>query len=380
MSPSTTNQAGIRIAIAGLGNCASSLIQGIHYYTAERCRQGVTGLMHPQIGEYLPCDIHVVAAFDVDARKVGLDVNRAIFAKPNCTKVFHPDIPDSGVTVRMGQVLDGISEHMGAYAEERTFVRSEAREATREELVRELKRSGAEILVNYMPVGSEQAARFYAECALESGIAFINNMPVFIASDREFAERFKARNLPVIGDDIKSQLGATITHRVLTDLFVKRGVKLLRTYQLNTGGNTDFLNMKNQERLISKKTSKTEAVQSVTGKRLEDENIHVGPSDYVPWQNDNKICFIRMEGQLFGDVPMDLELRLSVEDSPNSAGVAIDMIRCCKLALLNGVGGALEAPSAYFCKHPPRQYTDDEAYELVEAFIRTHTAKLRAVL
>ena len=380
MSPSTTNQAGIRIAIAGLGNCASSLIQGIHYYTAERCRQGVTGLMHPQIGEYLPCDIQVVAAFDVDARKVGLDVNRAIFSKPNCTKIFHRDIPDSGVTVRMGQVLDGISEHMGAYADERTFVRSEAREATREELVRELKRSGAEILVNYMPVGSEQAARFYAECALESGIAFINNMPVFIASDREFAERFRARNLPVIGDDIKSQLGATITHRVLTDLFVKRGVKLLRTYQLNTGGNTDFLNMKNQERLISKKTSKTEAVQSVTGKRLEDENIHVGPSDYVPWQNDNKICFIRMEGQLFGDVPMDLELRLSVEDSPNSAGVAIDMIRCCKLALLNGVGGALEAPSAYFCKHPPRQYTDDEAYELVEAFIRTHTAKLRAVL
>ena len=380
MSPSMTNQAGIRIAIAGLGNCASSLIQGIHYYTAERCRQGVTGLMHPQIGEYLPCDIHVVAAFDVDARKVGLDVNRAIFAKPNCTKVFHPDIPDSGVTVRMGQVLDGISGHMSAYADERTFVRSDAREATREEIVRELKRSGAEILVNYMPVGSEQAARFYAECALESGIAFINNMPVFIASDREFAERFKARNLPVIGDDIKSQLGATITHRVLTDLFVKRGVKLLRTYQLNTGGNTDFLNMKNQDRLISKKTSKTEAVQSVTGKRLEDENIHVGPSDYVPWQNDNKICFIRMEGQLFGDVPMDLELRLSVEDSPNSAGVAIDMIRCCKLALLNGVGGALEAPSAYFCKHPPRQYTDDEAYELVEAFIRTHTAKLRAVL
>ena len=380
MSPSMTNQAGIRIAIAGLGNCASSLIQGIHYYTAERCRQGVTGLMHPQIGEYLPCDIHVVAAFDVDARKVGLDVNRAIFAKPNCTKVFHPDIPDSGVTVRMGQVLDGISGHMSAYADERTFVRSDAREATREEIVRELKRSGAEILVNYMPVGSEQAARFYAECALESGIAFINNMPVFIASDREFAERFKARNLPVIGDDIKSQLGATITHRVLTDLFVKRGVKLLRTYQLNTGGNTDFLNMKNQDRLISKKTSKTEAVQSVTGKRLEDENIHVGPSDYVPWQNDNKICFIRMEGQLFGDVPMDLELRLSVEDSPNSAGVAIDMIRCCKLALLNGVGGALEAPSAYFCKHPPRQYTDDEAYELLEAFIRTHTAKLRAVL
>ncbi len=374
------NRPGIRIAIAGIGNCASSLIQGIHYYTPERCRQGVAGLMHPQIGDYLPSDIHVVAAFDVDARKVGMDVNQAIFAKPNCTKVFHKDIPDSAVAVRMGQVLDGISEHMSDYAPERTFVRSAAREPSKEEIVRELKRSGAEILLNYMPVGSERAARFYAECALESGMAFINNMPVFIASDREFAERFKARNLPIIGDDIKSQLGATITHRVLADLFAKRGVKLLRTYQLNTGGNTDFLNMKNPSRLASKKTSKTEAVQSAVGKRLEDDNIHVGPSDYVPWQNDNKICFVRMEGHLFGDVPMELELRLSVEDSPNSAGVAIDMIRCCKLALLNGVGGPLEAPSAYFCKHPPRQHTDDEAYEMVEAFIRSHSAKLRAVL
>ncbi len=370
----------IRIAIAGVGNCASSLIQGIHYYTAERCRQAVAGLMHTKIGDYLPCDIDVVAAFDVDARKVGLDVNRAIFAKPNCTKIFQKDIPDSGVIVRMGQVLDGISEHMSNYAEERTFVRAAERECTKEEVVRELKRSGAEILVNYMPVGSERAARFYAECALESGVAFINNMPVFIASDKEFAARFKARNLPIIGDDIKSQLGATITHRVLTDLFVKRGVKLLRTYQLNTGGNTDFLNMKNPSRLVSKKTSKTEAVQSVTAKRLEDDNIHVGPSDYVPWQNDNKICFLRMEGHLFGDVPMDLELRLSVEDSPNSAGVAIDMIRCCKLALLDGIGGVLEAPSAYFCKHPPRQYTDDEAYDMVEAFIRTRGGKVRAIV
>jgi myo-inositol-1-phosphate synthase len=375
-----TNRSCIRVAIAGIGNCASALIQGIHYYTPERCRQGVAGLMHSQIGDYLPCDIKVVAAFDIDARKVGADVNQAIFAKPNCTKVFHRDIPDGGVIVRMGQVLDGISEHMSAYAEDRTFVRSSARELTKEEIVRELKRSGAEILLNYMPVGSEQAARFYAECALESGVAFINNMPVFIASDREFAERFRARKLPIIGDDIKSQLGATITHRVLTDLFAKRGVKLLRTYQLNTGGNTDFLNMKNPSRLVSKKTSKTEAVQAVAAKRLENDNIHVGPSDYVPWQNDNKVCFVRMEGHLFGDVPMDLELRLSVEDSPNSAGVAIDMIRCCKLALLNGVGGVLEAPSAYFCKHPPKQYTDDEAYAMVEAFIRSHTAGLRAVL
>lgn len=375
-----SNKSSIRIAIAGLGNCASSLIQGIHYYSPERCKEGVVGLMHPEIGGYLPCDIDVVAAFDIDARKVGLDVSDAIFAKPNCTKIFHRDIPPSGVIVRMAPVLDGLSEHMSAYAEDRTFVRSEAKELTRDEVVRELRQSGAEILLNYVPVGSEEAARFYAECALEAGVGFINNMPVFIASNKTYADRFKARNLPIIGDDIKSQLGATITHRMLTDLFAKRGVKLMRTYQLNTGGNTDFLNMKNQSRLISKKTSKTEAVQSVAKKRIEDENIHVGPSDYVPWQNDNKLCFLRMEGQLFGNVPMDLELRLSVEDSPNSAGVVIDMIRCCKLALLHGEGGVLEGPSAYFCKHPLQQYTDDEAYELTEAFIRTHSRPLRAVV
>jgi myo-inositol-1-phosphate synthase len=228
------------------------------------------------------------------------------------------------------------------------------------------------MLLNYMPVGSEQAARFYAECALEAGCGFINNMPVFIASDRDFAARFAAAKLPIIGDDIKSQVGATITHRVLTDLFAKRGVKLLRTYQLNTGGNTDFLNMKNQERLVSKKVSKTEAVQAVAKKRMASDDIHVGPSDYVPWQNDNKICFIRMEGLQFGDVPMDLELRLSVQDSPNSAGVVIDMIRCCKLALESGIGGVLEGPSAYFCKHPPVQYTDDIGYEMTEDFIRLH--------
>jgi len=374
------NRRSIRIAIAGIGNCASALIQGIHYYTPERCRDGVVGLMHAEIGGYLPCDIQVAAAFDVDARKVGQDVAKAIFARPNCTKVFQRDIPDTGVTVKMGQVLDGISEHMADYADDRTFVRADAREMTKAEIVAELKRSGAEILLNYMPVGSEQAARFYAECALEAGIGFINNMPVFIASDKAFADRFKAKGLPIIGDDIKSQLGATITHRVLTDLFAKRGVKVLRTYQLNTGGNTDFLNMKNQERLASKKTSKTEAVQAVAKKRMADETIHVGPSDYVPWQNDNKIAFIRMEGHLFGDVPMDLELRLSVEDSPNSAGVVIDMIRCCKLALERGVGGVLEGPSAYFCKHPAKQYTDDEAYAMIEEFIRVHTAKISAVV
>jgi myo-inositol-1-phosphate synthase len=363
----------IRIAIVGVGNCASALIQGIYYYTPERCAEGVTGLMHTEIGSYLPSDIEVVAAFDVDARKVGTDVHRAIFAPPNCTKIFQRDIPDSGVIVRMGQVLDGISEHMVDYADERTFVRSDAPEPTKQEIIRELRRSGAEMLLNYLPVGSEQAARFYAECAIEAGLGFINSMPVFIASNPAFAARFKEHNLPIIGDDIKSQLGATITHRVLTDLCAKRGVKVLRTYQLNTGGNTDFLNMKNQERLVSKKKSKTEAVQSVAKKRLADDNIHIGPSDYVPWQNDNKVCFLRIEGQVFGDVPMELELRLSVEDSPNSAGVVIDMIRCCKLALLNGIGGALEAPSSYFCKHPPKQYRDDEAYEMTEAFVRQYT-------
>ena len=369
---------GIRIAIAGIGNCASSLLQGLYYYSPERCREGVVGLMHTEIGGYLPCDIEVVAAFDVDARKVGQDVNRAIFAKPNCTKVFQADIPDCGVTVQMGQVLDGISEHMADYEEDRSYVLADVPELSKAEIVALLKASGADMLLNYMPVGSEQAARFYAECALEAGCGFINNMPVFIASNKEFADRFAAANLPIIGDDIKSQVGATITHRVLTDLFAKRGVKLLRTYQLNTGGNTDFLNMKNQERLVSKKVSKTEAVQAVAKKRMANNDIHVGPSDYVPWQNDNKICFIRMEGLQFGDVPMELELRLSVEDSPNSAGVVIDMIRCCKLALQSGIGGVLEGPSAYFCKHPPVQYTDDIAYEMTEDFIRLHRLPLVA--
>ena len=229
-----------------------------------------------------------------------------------------------------------------------------------------------------MPVGSEEAAKFYAECALEAGVAFINNMPVFIASNPEWAEKFEAANIPIVGDDIKAQLGATITHRTLTDLFAKRGVVLDRTYQLNTGGNTDFLNMKNQDRLASKKESKTEAVQAVAGTRLDDENIHVGPSDYIPWQNDNKVCFLRMEGDLFGGVPMNLEMRLSVEDSPNSAGVAIDMIRCCKLALMNSEGGILTAASAYFCKHPPVQYTDDQAYEMTEQFIDSRVKSLGA--
>ena len=358
----------IKIGIVGVGNCASSLIQGISYYR-DKDQNDAIGLMHWEINGYKPSDIEVVLAFDIDKRKVGKDVAEAIFAEPNCTKVFCKDIPLTGTTVRMGQILDGCSDHMRGYSDKSTFVLSDEPEASREEIIEALKESGTEVLLNYLPVGSEEAVRFYAGCALEAGVALVNCMPVFIASNPEWSKRFKEKNIPIIGDDIKSQIGATITHRMLTDLFRKRGVKLERTYQLNTGGNTDFLNMLNRSRLLSKKESKTEAVQSVTAERLDDENIHVGPSDYVPWQKDNKVCFIRMEGKMFGDVPMNLELRLSVEDSPNSAGVAIDAIRCCKLALDRGEGGVLYPPAAYFMKHPPRQYTDDEAFRMTEAFI-----------
>ena len=363
----------IKIAIVGIGNCASSLIQGIEYYK-NRDNKDVIGLMHRNIGGYKPSDIEIVAAFDIDKRKVGKDVSEAIFALPNCTTVFCKDIPKTNINVRMGLVLDGFSDLMKNYDEKRTFVLSNEKEATKEGVIKLLRESGAEILLNYLPVGSEKAAKFYAECALDAGIAFINNIPVFIASDPEWASKFKEKNIPIIGDDIKSQLGATITHRVLTDLFKKRGVNMERTYQLNTGGNTDFLNMLDINRLAFKKKSKTEAVQSVAAERIDDENIHVGPSDYVPWQKDNKICFIRMEGKLFGDVPMNLELRLSVEDSPNSAGVVIDAIRCCKLALDRGTGGILYSPSAYFMKHPPKQFTDDEAFKMVEEFIAENRA------
>lgn len=359
----------IRIGIIGVGNCASSLIQGIHYYKGKSEKDAI-GLMHWEIGGYRPGDIEVSAAFDIDKRKVGKDVSEAIFAEPNCTIVFCKDVPASGVKVSMGQILDGVAGHMKDYVSKNTFVLAEDAEATKADIVKKLKDSHTEVLLNYLPVGSEQAVRFYAECALDAGVGFINCMPVFIASDPAWASRFKEKKLPIIGDDIKAQLGATITHRILTDLFKKRGVKLDRTYQINTGGNTDFLNMLDRGRLKSKKISKTEAVQSVAAEPLDSENIHIGPSDYVPWQKDNKVCFLRMEGRLFGDVPMNLELRLSVEDSPNSAGVAIDAIRCCKLALDRGEGGILYGPSAYFKKHPPVQYTDEEAYQMTEDFIR----------
>jgi len=359
----------IKIAIVGVGNCASALVQGIEYYKHKR-KDDAIGFMHWDLGGYKPGDIDVVAAFDIDKRKVKKDISQAIFAPPNCTKTIYPDIPQKGVTVRMGRVLDGVASHMKDYDETRTFLVSDEEEPDEEVVVATIQESGAHMLLNYLPVGSEKAAGFYAECALKAGVGFINNMPVFIASNGDWGKRFEEKNLPIIGDDIKSQLGATIVHRVLTNLFMNRGVKLERTYQLNTGGNTDFLNMLDRNRLVSKRESKTESVQSQLGDhRLGDADIHIGPSDWVAWQKDNKVCFIRMEGKLFGDISMDLELRLSVEDSPNSGGVVIDAIRCCKLALDRGKSGILYSPSAYFMKHPPKQFTDAEAYRMTEEFI-----------
>jgi myo-inositol-1-phosphate synthase len=358
----------IRIAIVGVGNCASSLVQGIGFYQGKNLQEAI-GLMHWDIGGYKPDDVEVVAAFDIDRRKVGKDIVEAIFAPPNCTAIFCNNLPRNGAKVSMGRVLDGFSEHMRNYDDQYTFVLSDRPEPTKEEVVKILKESRTEILINYLPVGSEEATGFYAECAIDAGVAFINCIPVFIASNPLWAEKFKQKNIPIIGDDIKAQLGATITHRMLADLFKKRGLKIERTYQINTGGNTDFLNMLNRSRLSSKKESKTEAVQSILPERMDSENIHIGPSDYVPWQKDNKVAFIRMEGKLFGDVPMNVELRLSVEDSPNSAGVSIDAIRCCKLALNEKRGGVLYSPSAYFMKHPPQQFSDDEAYRMTEDFI-----------
>jgi len=356
----------IKLAIAGLGNCASSLIQGIEYYKTsddENC----IGLMHRSIGGYSPGDIDVVAAFDIDERKVGKDVSDAIFAPPNCTKSFYPDVPFMGVVVKKGPVLDGVAPHMSSYDENKTFVVSDLEPC---DVVGELEDSGAEVLINYMPVGSEEASRFYAQAALDAGLGYVNCMPVFIASDPVWAKKFKDAGVPIVGDDVKSQIGATIVHRTLAKLFTDRGCKLDRTYQLNTGGNTDFLNMLNQERLKSKRISKTEAVQSVLDVPLMADDIHIGPSDYVPWQKDNKICFLRMEGRIFGDVPIDLELRLSVEDSPNSGGSTIDAIRVCKMAIDRKVGGPLIEISAYTMKHPPIQYPDHVAREMVESFIK----------
>lgn len=362
----------IKVAIAGVGNCASSLVQGVEYY---RARQGapLEGIMRHSIGGYQCGDIEFVAAFDVDRRKVGRPLEEAIFAKPNCTRIFQSALPVSNVIVQAGPLLDGVAAHMADYPDDAAF-RAVDLEPT--DIAAALRASGAEVLLCYLPVGSEQAVRHYARACLDARVAMINCVPVFLASDPAWAGQFRDAGLPIIGDDIKSQVGATIVHRALARLFSDRGVSIDRTYQLNTGGNTDFLNMLERDRLKSKKISKTESVQSQLDERLEARDIHVGPSDYVPWQGDNKVCFIRLEGRGFGDAPVELELRLSVQDSPNSAGVVIDAIRCVKLALERGEAGALVAPSAYYMKSPPRQLRDSVALDACNAFIDGRTFPL----
>ena len=359
----------IKIAIIGVGNCASSLVQGIEFYRKNnpaKAKIDALGLMNYEIGGYRPQDIEIVCAFDIDKRKVGLPVKKAIFQEPNCTKLITNHLSSSNALVQMGNPLDGIADHMKEHPDNRTFLLSDKKPV---DVVRVLKSSGAEIALNYLPVGAAKATEFYAECCLEAGVSLINCIPVFIASNPVWAKRFADRGIPLVGDDVKSQVGATIVHRTLAKLFEDRGAKIDRTYQLNTGGNTDFLNMLNRSRLKYKKISKTESVQSQLAERLESENIHIGPSDYVPWQNDNKVAFIRIEGRGFANVPLHLEVRLSVEDSPNSAGVAVDAIRCLKLARERKIKGPLFSVSAYLMKHPPKQYSDSTAKKMVQEFI-----------
>jgi myo-inositol-1-phosphate synthase len=365
----------IKIAIAGLGNCASSLLQGIEYYRQipeDGADSG--GLMHYSIGPYRPFDIELVAAFDIDRRKVGKAAAEAIFAPPNNTKCICSQLHEAGPIVQMGPILDGFPPHMLDYPEHRRFVPAERDPV---DVAAVLRESGAQLLVNYLPIGSQKATEFYAQAALDAGVALVNCIPVFIVSHPVWAQKFRQKGLPCVGDDIKAQIGATIIHRTLARLFEDRGVKLEATYQLNTGGNTDFLNMLDRSRLSSEKTSKTEAVQSQLAERLDDDHIHIGPSDYVAWQNDNKVCFLRMEGRGFASVPLEIELRLSVEDSPNSAGVAIDAIRLCKVALDQGLSGPLLPASAYYMKHPPVQMRDVDAMEEIERFLSEAVGQYR---
>jgi myo-inositol-1-phosphate synthase len=350
----------IKVAIIGVGNCASSLVQGVHYYRNVKEDESIPGLMHVNLGGYHINDIEFSAAIDIDANKVGKDLAEAIFTSPNNTYRF-TDVPSLGVRVHRGMTHDGLGKYLSQ------IIRKAP--GPTDDIVGILKETKTDVVVNYLPVGSEEATKWYVEQVLDAGCAFINCIPVFIAREKYWQRRFEERGLPIIGDDIKSQVGATITHRVLTRLFCDRGVKLERTYQLNFGGNTDFLNMLERERLESKKISKTNAVTSQLDYELNPGDVHVGPSDYVPWLTDRKFCYIRMEGRTFGDVPLNLELKLEVWDSPNSAGVVIDAIRCAKLARDRGIQGTLVGPSAYFMKSPPIQYTDAEARDLVEKFI-----------
>ncbi|NCD17050.1 MAG: inositol-3-phosphate synthase [Actinobacteria bacterium] len=351
----------IRVALVGVGNCASSLVQGIHYYKDADPTTSVPGLMHVVFGDYHVRDVDVVAAFDVDAAKVGLDLADAIKASQNCTITFC-EVPPTGVVVQRGVTLDGLGKYYRESIEESS--------AEPVDIVQTLKDNKVEVVVSYLPVGSEQAARFYAQAAIDAGCAFVNALPVFLASTEEWAQKFEDAGLPIVGDDIKSQVGATITHRVLAHLFEQRGVELQRTYQLNVGGNMDFKNMLERDRLKSKKVSKTQAVTSNIDVKLEDRNVHVGPSDYVEWLDDRKWAFVRLEGKTFGDVPLNLEYKLEVWDSPNSAGITIDAVRAARIALDRGIGGPLLSASAYFMKSPPEQREDTYAREQVEAFIR----------
>jgi len=351
----------INVAIIGVGNCASSLIQGVHYYKNAREDEFVPGLMHVNLGGYHISDINFVAAFDIDKNKVGKDLAKAIYTIPNNTMKFC-DVPKTGITVNRGMTHDGLGKYLS-----KIITKAPGPTA---DITGILKETKTDVVLNYLPVGSEMAAKWYAEHVLEAGCGLINCMPVFIAREPYWQERFAEKCLPVIGDDIKSQVGATIVHRVLTRLFRDRGVKLERTYQLNFGGNTDFYNMLEEERLESKRISKTNSVISQLDYAIGADNIHVGPSDYVPWLLDRKFCHIRMEGRTFGDVPLNLELKLEVWDSPNSAGVVIDAIRCCKLALDRGLSGTIVAPASYFMKSPPLQFSDDEARMRTEAFIK----------
>jgi len=353
----------INVAIVGVGNCASALVQGVHYYKKAKETEFVPGLMHVNLGGYHISDINFVAAFDVDKNKVGKDLSQAIFTSPNNTHKFC-EVPNLGVKVERGMTHDGLGKYLSQIIQKAP--------GSTADIVKILKDTKAHVVLNYLPVGSEEATKWYIEQVLTAGCGLINCIPVFIAREKYWQERFAQRGLPVIGDDVKSQVGATIIHRVLTRLFRDRGVRLERTYQLNFGGDTDFLNMLERERLESKKISKTNAVTSQLDYEMDPRNIHVGPSDYVPWLDNRKFCHIRMEGRTFGDVPLNLELKLEVWDSPNSAGVVIDAIRCCKLALDRGLKGSLIAPSAYFMKSPPVQYTDDEARRMVEEFIKTN--------
>jgi myo-inositol-1-phosphate synthase len=355
----------VRVAIVGVGNCAASLVQGVEYYKNADAQSRVPGLMHVQLGDYHVSDIEFVAAFDVDGKKVGRDISEAIGASENNT-IKLCDVPPTGVTVQRGHTLDGLGKYYRMTIEE-----SDEEPA---DVVQTLKDARADVLICYLPVGSEAAAKFYAQCAIDAGVGFVNCLPVFIAGTKEWADKFTAAGLPIVGDDIKSQVGATITHRVLAKLFEDRGVVLDRTYQLNVGGNMDFMNMLERERLESKKVSKTQAVTSnlssgpLAGK-IQDRNVHIGPSDYVAWLDDRKWAYVRLEGRAFGDVPLNLEYKLEVWDSPNSAGVVIDALRCCKIALDRGIGGPILPASAYFMKSPPVQVEDNKARAELEAFI-----------